>query len=124
MKKLFCLILSAVFLFVLSSCSLNKDSIKIVSVTDIHFAGNEYYKYKGLYKETNENNGSGKQMQYLDDITDAFIAEMLLEKPDFIIVSGDNTFNGSKESHLAFADKFSALTEAGIPYIPLPETTI
>ena len=120
MKKISFFIVSLLFVLLLSSCGAEKDSIKIVSVTDIHFAGNEYYEYKGLYKESNENNGSGKQMQYLDDITDAFVAEMLLEKPDYIIVSGDNTFNGSKESHLAFVDKFSTLTEDGITVLTVP----
>lgn len=110
-------VLSAVLSF--SACENNK-SIDIVTVTDIHLAGREYHDYEGFFLEANDTNGSGKQMRYLDDIFDAFISEMLERKPEYIIITGDSTFTGAKESHEVLTEKLLPLVDAGITVLVLP----
>ncbi len=94
--------------------------LTLVAVTDIHYAGRENYAYTGSFLLANDTNGSGKQMRYLDDILDAFIAEMLEQKPDVILLTGDNTYSGARESHEGLVQKLRALTEAGIVVLTVP----
>ena len=124
MKKhkiiLFLLIISVfVSLFQLCGCQ-KSDGLSIVVISDTHFAGKETHSYEGEYLEVNDTNGSGKQMRYLDDIVDAFIDQMLEEKPDYILITGDLTFIGAKASHTEFSEKLSVLSEAGIKVLVIP----
>ncbi len=94
--------------------------VSIVTATDIHFAGRDTHAYTGTFQLESESNGSGKQMQYLDDILDAFIWQMQEQKPDYILLTGDLTYMGAKASHTALAQKLSQLTEAGIQVLAVP----
>lgn len=120
MKKFLLFILSFVFIFSTCGCSAKDPSLKIVTVTDLHFTGSEYFSYEGTFANANDNNGTGKQVKYVEDILDVFIAEMLSEKPDYILVTGDLAFDGAKVSHLALAEKLSVLNEAGIQILVIP----
>ena len=44
-------------------------------------------------------------LYYSDDIINAFGADVQEDKPDILIISGDLTTNGEKQSHLTLADK-------------------
>ncbi len=120
MKKIVALILAFIMTFSFFGCSSEKDSLKIVTITDTHFTGYDHFSYEGTFFEANDSNGTGKQVRYNEDLLDAFIHEMLVEKPDFIIATGDLVFNGAKVSHLAFAEKLKTLSEAGIKVLVLP----
>ena len=119
MKRFLILAFAVVLAFSFSSCA-KEEKLDIVTVTDIHFAGREFHDYEGYFEEVNDTNGSGKQMKYLDDILDAFIAEMLERKPEYIIITGDSTFAGAKESHIALTEKLRPLVESGITVLILP----
>lgn len=97
-----------------------KSSLNIAVVTDFHYAGRENHKYQGTYLEINDTNGSGKQMRYLDEITDAFFEEMAEQKPDYLLVAGDISFIGAKESHQSIMKKFSSLSENGTVVLVIP----
>ena len=95
MKKLVLFTLVGALLFaLLSGCSAKVEPapVSIVAATDLHFAGREFHTYTGAFQRDSESNGSGKQMQYLDDILDAFIDQMLAQKPDYILLTGDLTY--------------------------------
>lgn len=94
--------------------------VSIVTATDLHFAGRDTHDYTGTFRLDSESNGSGKQMQYLDDILDAFLWQMQVQKPDYVLLTGDVTYIGAKESHLALAQKLSQLTQAGIQVLVVP----
>lgn len=64
--------------------------------------------------------GDGKVMQYIWEITDAFVDEVISQRPDLVILSGDLTYNGEKESHTEFAGKLEEIEAAGIPVIVIP----
>lgn len=121
MKKLISVLVFAAALLLLCACSAEKEEpLRIVTITDTHFTGKEYYSYAGTFEAANDSNGTGKQIKYTEDILDAFIAEMLAEKPDYILITGDLVFDGAKVSHIALAEKLSSLKEAGIAVLVLP----
>ncbi len=62
----------------------------------------------------------GKYMQRIGEITDALFDRAASERPAALILSGDLTFNGERESHEAFAAKCAALEEKGVPVLVLP----
>lgn len=43
--------------------------------------------------------GDGKVVTYIDQITDAFLDEVVKLRPDALVLSGDLTLNGEKASH-------------------------
>jgi len=45
----------------------------------------------------------GRQFNYISEIVDAFTDDIKKKKADVLIVSGDLTTNGEKESHLELA---------------------
>jgi len=119
MKKMIIVIISIFLLLTICGCSEEKP-LRIVHITDTHFTGSENFSYEGTFLAANDTNGTGKQVRYIEDILDAFIAEMLIQKPDVIIITGDLAFDGAKVSHLALAEKLSALKEAEIKVLVLP----
>ena len=64
--------------------------------------------------------GDGKITNYIWEITDAFVAEVLDERPDGVILSGDLSYNGEKASHLELAEKLGRIKDAGIPVLVIP----
>ncbi|MBE6899315.1 MAG: metallophosphoesterase [Ruminococcaceae bacterium] len=119
MKKFFAIIFAIILAFSFGGCS-KEDPLRIVTVTDLHFTGKEYFSYKGTFAAANDSNGTGKQIRYVEEIFDAFISEMLSEKPDYILITGDLAFNGAKVSHLAVAEKLSVLKQEGITVLVIP----
>ena len=65
-------------------------------------------------------NGDGKLVHYSDELTDAFVEQVIERKPDCLILSGDLTFNGAKKSHEDLAAKLRNIDESGIPVLVLP----
>ncbi len=97
----------------------NLDNVSIWLATDIHYIdpnltdGGEYY-------ERMVESGDGKYMYGCEEITDEFISQVIEAHPSALILSGDITFNGARDSHIALANKLKAVSDAGIPVIALP----
>lgn len=91
----------------------DKDSLKIVVTSDLHYLDASCYENYS-YMASDLLKGDGKMTNYSDAIMDSFIAQMQIEQPDLIVVTGDLTFNGEKKSHEALVSKFNTLKEAGI----------
>lgn len=62
----------------------------------------------------------GKVMLYIDPLCEAFTEEIIARQPDCLILSGDLTFNGEKQSHIDLAAKLARIEAAGIPVLVLP----
>ncbi len=118
MKKALAIIL--IFILTFAGCSFKEKPLKIVTITDPHFTGKESFSYEGTFAAANDNNGTGKQIKYIEEIFDAFICQMLSEKPDYIIITGDLAIDGAKVSHLALKEKLLPLSESGIKILVLP----
>ncbi len=88
-------------------------------ISDIHFlapalydSGSAFQRHM-LYKK-------GNLTEYGDSILADFKDEVLREKPDFIIVPGDLTNNGEKESHMVLSRYFSSLEAEGVDVYAIP----
>lgn len=120
MRKWVLGILSLLFLCGCTSQPLSqKDDLKIVVASDIHYFLKDYYQECEWFEESMLY-GDGKMVTYADEILDAFMNKMLDVKPDFVILTGDLTFNGEIGSHQDLAKRLSQLDQQGISVMVLP----
>ena len=129
MKKFFIPIISILSL-IFSGCN-NKisknpenilsetDKIDIIIGTDLHYLSPSLTDEGEFFLKTIAS-GDGKLVQYSEQITDAFFSEVKEANPDVLILSGDLTFNGEKQSHLDFKQKLSVLKSSGINVLVIP----
>lgn len=92
---------------------------KILVATDIHYLSPALNDHGACFEKTILN-GDGKALAYIDELTDAFVEQVIREKPAALILSGDLTLNGEKQSHLDLAQKLRSITDCGIPVLALP----
>lgn len=93
--------------------------LKLMVATDIHYLSSELVekgpKFNNMYLSSD-----GKQVNYINEITDVFIEEVIEKKPDVLILSGDLTFNGEKKSHEELAERLRAIIDNGIRVLVTP----
>ena len=77
-----------------------QEPITMVVATDLHYLSPKLTDNGKFFTDMIEN-ADGKNMVYIEEITDAFIDKMLDIQPEILVLSGDLTFNGEKESHIA-----------------------
>ena len=94
-------------------------SWRVVVATDLHYLAPSLTDHGEIFRRVMEA-GDGKVTEFCDEIADAFLEEVRVEKPDALILTGDVSFNGEKASHLALAEKLASLEEAGVPVLVLP----
>ena len=122
LKKIICLLLATLFLTPLASCASKYDTEKDVSIlvaTDLHYISPSLTENEELFRVAVDN-ADGKVSHYSEEITDAFIDEVITKAPDVLILSGDLTFNGAKKSHEDLVKKLKRLTDAGIAVLAQP----
>lgn len=61
--------------------------------------------------------GDGKLMLDIEALTDAFLDEVIAQRPEALLLLGDLSFNGAVESHRALAEKLRRVEDAGIPVL-------
>lgn len=91
----------------------------VIVASDLHYLASELTDH-GAYFRAVMANGDGKVTEYCDEITDAFLAEVIEARPEALILTGDLSFNGERASHVALEKKFQAVEDAGIPVFVLP----
>ena len=94
-------------------------SLRIVVASDWHYLSQALTDNGSLFRRIVEH-GDGKLMLDIEAISEAFIEQMLDERPDAIVLTGDLSFNGEYQSLADLAGKLSRLPEAGIPVLVLP----
>lgn len=85
--------------------------ITMFIATDLHYLA-EGLNDKGKAFQTYLASGDGRQLNYVNEIVDAFGSELEKERPDILIISGDLTTNGEKESHLNLAEKLKYIQKS------------
>lgn len=95
------------------------EPVTLIVASDLHYISPELTDHGAYYQELIES-GDGKTMEYCEELTDAFIEQVIAQHPDGLILSGDLTFNGAKLSHTALADKLRLIKNAGIPVLVMP----
>ncbi len=126
MKRIMPFIL-AIGLFMLTSCSpaltqrvAKGESFELLVATDLHYLARTLHDDGEAFTKMLAA-GDGRLLHYIDEITDAFVRDVILRKPEVLLISGDLTFNGEKASHQALAKKFEEIeTEAGTRVYVVP----
>ncbi len=91
----------------------------IMLATDIHYFSDSLTDGGPRFREMVEY-GDGKIVTYIDQITDAFLDEVVKQHPDALVLSGDLTLNGEKASHKDLAEKLHRVENHGIPVLVIP----
>lgn len=91
----------------------------IFIATDLHYLAESLTDGESGFQYMVEH-GDGKLANYVGEITDAFIEEVLEARPKILILSGDLSLNGERLSHLELADKLKRIETAGIPVVVIP----
>lgn len=92
---------------------------KAIIGTDIHYLSRTLTDGGSRFQHMVEH-GDGKVVTYVEQITDAFLEEVIQERPDMLILSGDLTLDGEKKSHEELAEKLYRVEDAGIPVLVIP----
>ncbi len=92
---------------------------RIILGTDLHFISPSLTDKGPLFTRL-VTYADGKATLYIDEITDAFVAEVIRQAPDLLILGGDLSFNGAAKSHEDMARKLLLVKEAGIPVLVIP----
>ncbi len=110
-----------IIIFVVSlitGCSETGDRKKVMAsdltlfvATDIHYLAKELNDQGEAYQKYIAS-GDGKLLHYITDIVDAFVQDTIEKKPEVLIISGDLTNNGEKESHRELADKLKEIEKS------------
>ncbi len=87
--------------------------------SDIHYFSPKLHDDQNAFKKFKET-GDGKNIDYIDEITDAFLYESSTLMPDAVVLTGDLTLNGEKQSHLDLAEKLKKLEESGVNVYVIP----
>ena len=92
---------------------------RVAVATDLHYLAPSLRDGGEMFQKVMAA-GDGKVTETCDEITDAFLGEVLALRPEALILTGDLSYNGERESHLALAEKLGALEAAGVPVLVLP----
>ena len=87
--------------------------------TDTHYIAKSINDKKEAFQKF-VNSGDGKQLTYIYEIMDAFANNIKNKKPDVLIISGDLTSNGEKESHLELAKRLTEIEKMGTSVYVIP----
>ncbi len=94
------------------------EPIKIAVVSDVHYLSSQLTK-KGTALEQYET-ATGRNTEDLRAVLDAVITDLLDQSPDILLIPGDITNNGEKQSHLDFKEKLLPLTKNGTQVFVVP----
>lgn len=101
-------------------CTIDSNKrIKFFIATDPHYLSKDLTDRGKAYRNFIMA-GDGKQLNYIEEIMDAFIYDIKNQKPNVLIISGDLTNNGERESHLDFSEKLKIIQDSGTSVYVIP----
>jgi len=87
-------------------------------ISDLHYMSRKLYDDGEAFKRFLQS--GDKIFQYSVELLDAFYEDVLINKPNFVVIAGDLTCNGTKESHMDFANKLQKIENEGISVYVVP----
>lgn len=88
-------------------------------LSDPHYLSKSMFDNKKAFRNFLAS-GDGKLIQYSNELLDAFQEEIVNEKPDFLILTGDLTCNGCKTSHINFSKELKNIEDNGTCVFVVP----
>lgn len=98
---------------------IESDDIEIFVASDIHYLSSKINDNGSAFQEYMRK-GDGKQVNYIREIFEAFTYEIKTQKPNLLIISGDLTNNGEKESHIDLAQRLKEIEDNGTEVFVIP----
>lgn len=95
------------------------EDVTFYIATDIHYLSKSLTDGGEAFQNFIDS-GDGKQLKYIDEITDAFINDIKKNRPQVLIISGDLTNNGEKKSHEDLAKKLKIVEDSGTSVYVIP----
>lgn len=121
-KIMFLIIFIIVFIVIIknnyNTIKMGSD-IKIFVATDTHYLARILTDSSEAFKKFTVTK-DGKQLLYIDEIMEAFIDDIKIQKPDILVISGDLTTNGEAESHKELAKKLDRIEKLGTEVFVVP----
>jgi len=87
-------------------------SFSFFIVSDPHYISKETYDNGKAFQDFLAS-GDGKMLNHTDELLDALIKDIRVENPDFLIITGDLTCNGTRQSHIELAEKLKTIEDIG-----------
>ena len=92
---------------------------RLALATDLHYqsalAGDGAEAFRRFVESSD-----GKVIQYLPELLEAFLDEVIEMKPSALVLSGDITMNGEKMNHEELAARLKRVQDAGIQVLVIP----
>ncbi len=93
--------------------------LKIMTASDLHYLSPSLHDSGPLFRQT-MNTADGKYTHYSAELCECLFDTVKKEKPEYLLLSGDLTFNGEKQSHLELAEYFRKLENEGTKVLLIP----
>ena len=94
-------------------------SCTLFVASDLHILAPELTDHGSCFQQV-VNNADGKMTAYSEELLESFVWQVIREKPDALIISGDLTFNGEAASHRRLAAALGQIEAAGIQVWAMP----
>ncbi len=95
------------------------EALNLFVASDLHYMA-PVINDKGAAYKRYTTVSDGKNLDHIDKILEAFKNDIMKKAPEVLIVSGDLTNNGDKESHLALSSVFSEIESVGTEVLVTP----
>ena len=90
------------------SSSSPEDSLTLFVASDLHYLSPRLVTQGAAYEKAAAPE-DGANLRDINEIIDAFVDELIAEKPDVVLLTGDLTLNGDRASHEDLAEKLARI---------------
>lgn len=114
------IILSIILFFgwCFTSCAQESQSLKMGVISDTHYLSEQLMDNGSAIE--NAVNTSGKDLLAVPEIIDQVLAEYFKSDINILLIPGDMTKDGEKQSHIDFVNKLQPLLDKGIKVFVIP----
>ena len=91
----------------------------VILATDLHYQSHQADD-RGQAFQTFVENCDGKVVEYLPELLEAFLDEVIEKEPSALVLSGDITMNGESINHQELTERLRRVQDAGIQVLVIP----
>lgn len=95
------------------------EDVRIIVASDLHYLS-PALSDNGEFFQRMMSKADGKVTEYCEPLVDAFIEQVIDEKPDAVVLSGDLSFNGARQSLEDLSGKLEKIKDSGIRVYVIP----